>query len=684
MVRSKTSVVGRCVCVALLVLASLFALISEMRADLGSPRAEDRLITRRVAQLITREHLSEHAMDDEMSRRCLKAFIEKLDLWKVYFYQSDINKFAKYETLLDDLIREGDTNFANMVFNTFLERVDQRVASIVDILATEHDFTVDEQILSDRDLARFPKTEAEANERWRKRIKYDLLLLKVDDIEGQEALDKLARRYSSFSKRMHQVDQEDLLEMYLSSMTSGFDPHSSYMSPGTLKNFEIIMGLHLEGVGAELKVDDGYTIVNKIVRGGAADKDGRLKVEDKIVGVRTTPESELVDIVDMKLTDVVQLIRGPKETIVILEVVPADGGKRKMIDITRARIELTDKQAQGEVFEEGHKADGTHYKIGVIDLPSFYMDMEAARDGDPNYKSTTRDVRKILERFNAEKVDALVLDLRYNGGGSLIEAINCTGLFIDTGPIVQVKDNNDQVRVYEDEDEGAVWSRPMIVLTSQFSASASEILAGAIQDYRRGLIVGDPATHGKGTVQNLTELGRGLFGVPNSVKLGALKLTIQQFYRPGGASTQNRGVEADIELPSLTAHYDVGEADLDYSMKFDEVERASFQTLDRTSKAISERLSQLSAKRREESEDFQKVARNIVRYKQQKAKKYITLNEEKFLEERAELNADKQQEKAMEDIRDNDGTKIERNYYLDEALAIAVDYINLREVARAH
>lgn len=654
-------------------------------ADPVGPSAADRQVTLSVVQLLLRDHLLQRPLDDEISQRALQSFLKSLDPWKVYFFQSDVDEFRQYANRLDDLARRGDVSFAYKVFDRFLQRVGERVQLVDELLAADHDFTAEEQMLTDRDEARYPATAAEARDRWRKRIKYDLLLLKVDDIEGEQAREKLARRYHSFAKRMHQTDGEELLEMYLNSLTSSFDPHTSYMCPSTLENFEIIMRLALEGIGASLQSVDGYTVVKKIIPGGAADKDGRLKVEDKIVGVGQGLDGEIVDTVDMKLTDVVKLIRGKRGTVVRLEVISIDGSDRKVIDITREKIELKDSEARSVIFNAGRKPGGDLYKIGVIDLPSFYMDMERAKLGDPEFKSTTRDVRRILADFNEKSVDAVVLDLRRNGGGSLTEAINLTGLFIDEGPIVQVKDAEGRVRPYNDFNPGLAWAGPLIVLTSKFSASASEILAGAIQDYHRGLIVGDPATHGKGTVQSLVDLREQLFGaIPNATPMGALKITMQQFYRPSGASTQSRGVEADIVLPSLTAHLDVSESDLDYPVVFDEVDPLSFTHWDAVNEAICDQLERRSRQRRAESEDFQRVLRNIDRYKQQKARKYVTLNEEQFLKEREELDLDKEEQKRIEEVNDPNQPPIERDYYLDEALAIAVDYLNLRQLAQAN
>ena len=312
------------------------------------------------------------------------------------------------------------------------------------------------------------------------------------------------------------------------------------------------------------------------------------------------------------------------------------------------------------------------------------MDMTGNRRGIPDYKSSTRDVHAILDEFNRKGVDAVILDLRKNGGGSLTEAINLTGLFIPTGPVVQVKDADGHVSPFYDLDPAMVWSGPLIVVTSKFSASASEILAGAIQDYGRGLIVGDHSTHGKGTVQSLLDIGQHLFSnVPNSSSMGALKVTMQQFYRPNGESTQKQGVLADVELPCLTGHLDVGEADLDYPLEFDRVDPMSYKHFDFVTPPICEQLRHASAERVKDSEKFQKELRNIARYKEQKAKKSVTLNEAKFVKEREELNADKEEEKTFEDLNNAGNNGIVRDYYLDEVMDIAVDYLNLRQIAKA-
>ncbi len=676
------------VCLFLLATTGAVVLLSGRGglADPNGPQQADRQVTLAVSALLKREHLGRHPLDDEISERWLKTYLKTLDPFKVYFMQSDIDEFNQHKDDLDDWAKQGDIRFGYTIFKRFLERMDERVKWVDEMLPLQHDFTKNEEMITDPDVTTYAKTVEEAKDIWRKRVKYDLLVLEADKdkLEGKAAQDKLSRRYHGLSKRWHQTDSDELLEMYLTALTTSYDPHTTYMSPGSLENFEIQMRLNLEGIGAALQFTDGYTVVSKIIPGGAADKDKRLKPEDKVVGVGQGTDGEMVDVVDMKLNDVVKLIRGERGTVVRLKVMPAGQTEPKIYAITREQIELTDSEARSEVIEAGRRPDGQPYKIGVIDLPSFYMDMSGAREGLEDFKSTTRDVAKLLKKFNEQKVDLVVLDLRQNGGGSLTESINLTGLFIDTGPVVQVKDADKRVQHYDDQDRGMAWSGPLVVLTSKFSASASEIFAGAIQDYRRGLVIGDYSTHGKGTVQSLLDLGRQLFRVPNAPQLGALKITMQQFYRPNGDSTQNRGVLADVELPSLTSQLDVGESSLDYAVKFDHVDPAPYRRYDLVSPEIIQELKSDSAKRREGSKDWEKVTKNIARYNDQKKRKRVSLNEQTFLAERAEVNADKEEEKELEKLANpNRPVFDQKSFYNQEILNLGIDYLKLLQAPSA-
>ena len=690
-----------------LIVSLLIAALSPLAwADPVAPGASDRAIAGKVAYLVRQNHFSRHPLDKEISERCLKTFlssksVQSLDPMKLYFYQSDVDEFKQHQDELCEWISRGDITFAYTIFRRFLQRVDERVKTVDELLSAPLDFTVDEEMVSKPEAAHYPQTPAEAADRWRQRIKFDLLLLKTadkkaDKKEGKEAIDKLTKRYHNIAKRWHQTDGDELLEMYLNAFTTAFDPHTDYMSPRTQKNFDIAMSLELEGIGASLQTtEDGYTIVRKVIPGGALDKMNKklaktdkssgIRLDDKIVGVGQGDDGEMVDVVDMKINDVVNLIRGKRGTIVRLDVLPADGGAKKIYKITREKIELKDSEAQSKVFDAGRKPDGTPYRIGVIDLPSFYRDMAGDRRGLADFRSTTRDVGNILDDFKRRGVNVVVLDLRYNGGGALNEAIGLTHLFIPSGPIVQVKNSGGSVNHLDDPAPDVAWSGPLVVVINKFSASASEILAGAIQDYGRGLVVGDHSTHGKGTVQSLLDVGREFLGVPiNSQPMGALKITVQQFYRPDGDSTQQRGVVADVELPSRTSDMaDVAESDLDYSLPFDHIAPADFQRTGDVNPATCDQLRHLSEGRVQNSEKFQKVTRYIFRYKQQKAKAYVNLNEAKFLKERAGFKADLDEDKDPENDVEQDRREIVRDYYLDEVMAIAVDFMNLQHLARA-
>ena len=637
----------------------------------------DRYIAVAVRRQLENEHFLRKPIDDEIARRWFSSFLEALDPMKVYFLQSDVDAFMQKRESLDDLVKKGDVTFAYDVLTRFLQRVDQRLPLVERLIQGAQDFTKDETIVIDRDETKWAKNEAEAEDIWRRRIKYDLLVQKMEKTTSEEAKDKLLRRYRSLAKRWHQMTADELLETYLSSLTSSFDPHTSYMSPGTLENFEIGMRLQLDGIGAQLKGEDGYTTIVELTPGGAADKDGRLKSKDRVVGVGQGTEGEIVDVVDMNLNEVVKLIRGKRGTTVRLKVIPVGENVPKVYDITRAKIELKDAEARGEVIEHGKKADGAPFKVGVINLPSFYLDMAGAQQGQAEFKSSTRDCKRLLEDFRKQGVDCVVLDLRSNGGGSLPEAIKLTGLFIDKGPVVQIKDSDKQVRPYDDVDPGVVWDGPLVVLTSKFSASASEILAGAIQDYHRGLIVGDKSTHGKGTVQTLLDVGRQLFPrFDSSPQLGAIKVTIQQFYRPSGDSTQLEGVLSDVELPSITSHLPIGESDLDHALTFDRVPRADFTGSGKVTDGMVAMLREASAKRVQANKDFEKLAGDIARYEKRKDEKTISLVETEFERQWNEGKAaEDEEEKKLEEMESQKKPVVRRDYYFDEALNVTIDYL---------
>lgn len=641
--------------------------------SLGEPPARDGRVARLIAALMPRNHISAKRLDDTISERALRLYIKSLDPLKLYFLQSDIEEFEKAKLEIDNMVQNGDLGLAYQIFTRFIQRVDERVAVAMELLDGEFDFEKDESIITDPDETKYAETAEESRDRWRRQIKYAILDLKDD--EAEDYIEQLRRRYSRYAKRWKQTDNDDLLEMFLTSVTTAYDPHSTYMSPGTLDDFQIQMSLNLDGIGAQLREKDGNTVVSRVIPGGAAAKHGKLKTDDIIVTVGQGEEGDMVDIVEMPLNDVVDLIRGKAGSLVRLGVKPGGVGNVEEYKITRARIELEESAARGEIIEH-HLPDAEEtLKIGYINLPSFYLDMDAARQEKADFRSSTRDVRRILIDFQEKGVDGLVLDLSKNGGGSLTEAINLTGLFIDRGPVVQVKNSDGSIQQYADEESGTTWDKPLVVMTSKFSASASEIFAGAIKDYGRGIVVGDPATHGKGTVQTLMDLGQQLFA-HNRANYGALKVTLQQFYLPDGQSTQRKGVAADVVLPSITAKMDVAEGDLQYALEHDVVKGAKHSVYNMVPVDLLDQIRMRSEKRVTADEEFADLLRRISSYVAQKEENSVSLKESAFVARRKELESQNKDEEEELVEQMNDGVVYRDGFYNREVMNIVHDYID--------
>jgi carboxyl-terminal processing protease len=656
------------------------------------PGKQDRLVVQMVCSLLQQGHLARPDIGDELSRRLFKRFFKEMDPSKLYFVKADVDELKKFETQLDDMLLDGDLTFAYKVYDRFLTRLGERLKLVEEFVQAPHDFTVKESMGTDFDTIDFPRTDEEIRERWRKRIKFDLLLQRLAQkpLPEAEAKKKVLQRYQDLLKRWKQLDNYDLMEMYLSDLTASIDPHSSYMSAPTLDDFDIAMRLSLEGIGALLKSENGQTIVSEVIPGGAAAADGRLKPNDKIVGV-AQGDSQFVDVVDMKLREVVKLIRGSRGTKVQLKVIPAEKVAPAVYDLTRQKIELKSQEARQEIIEQGKKPDGSPYRIGVIDLPSFYADPGSRRNGQADAKSATEDVRKLLKEFAAKGVDGVVLDLRKNGGGALNEALSLTGLFIDQGTVVQVKGSQGPVQRLKDPEKGTVYAGPLMVLVSRYSASASEILAGALQDYGRALIVGDSSTHGKGTVQALLDLGTQIAG--NRVgggtqpKLGALKLTVQQFYRVNGDSTQNRGVLSDIVLPSLSEIVATTEKELDHALAFDQVKPVEHKDLGLVPMDIKATLQVRSTERVKNSAEFAKLAKEIELLKARRARKAIPLNEQELREQFTKDEAEKIDQRVNglfpPESPDAATYKFQRNFTNDEVLHIMEDFVQGRKLVQS-
>lgn len=666
--------------------AGLMALVATtiFAQQLSTPSQADQDTAKLVSSMISKYHISQKPLDDHISAMLLQRFVKELDPQKLYFLKSDVDDLTKYRDHLDDLLKAGKIDFAYEVFGLYLKRLDERLAVAHKLIDAPHDFALDESMMIDGDQLQWSADAKEVNERWRKRVKYDLLALKLDKVASDESRKRLHKRYDTLKRTAHDTEDNEVLEMFLSSMAHCFDPHSSYMSKQTVEDFEIQMRLSLQGIGAALRSEDGITVVAQIVPGGAAEKDGRLKVGDKIMAVGQK-EGDFQDIVEMKLNRVVRLIRGDGGTKVRLRVLK-ETGETVVYELVRQTIALTAQEVKGEIIQTGDRLPGTKGRIGVINIPSFYRDFGGAQQGRDDFKSTARDVSKVLSEFrNQGGVDAVVIDLRMNGGGALSEAIEVTGLFIDQGPVVQVKEQSGRIKSHDDEEPGVEYSGPLVVLCNRLSASASEIFAAAIKDYGRGIVIGDTTTHGKGTVQNVMPVSNQMFRVLGGGKeRGSVKLTINQFYRVNGDSTQNHGVESDVVLPSLIDHLDLGESFLENALAFDRITPAKHPGYEMAGSQVIAALKEASQKRVAVDPKFQQVEKDIERYLARKSRKTVSLNEEVMLREREEDKATRDIEKEEEEreTKNEKGPVFPKSEYNDEVLQITVDYTSLLKAAK--
>jgi carboxyl-terminal processing protease len=528
-----------------------------------------------IAYILDNNHYRKISLNDSLSSVILTEYIKNLDNNKTYFTEADIASFEKHRTKIDDYTRAENVDVAYEIYGVFRKRFNERMKYVTESLVTKpFDFSLDEYYETDRDKENWCRTDAELNEVWRKLIKSQALSLKLAGKTDEEISKTLKERYERFVKSIHQFNSEDVFGVYMNTITEAYDPHTNYFSPRDADIFNQKMSLSLEGIGARLQTENDYTKVAEIIAGGPADKSKLIMPNDRIIAVGQGEKGEMVDVIGWRIDEVVKLIKGPKGTTVRLSILPFEtgvNGPAKTITLVRDKIKLEDQQAKKSVIQ--YQKDGKALKMGVITLPSFYMDFEAYQKGDPNYTSTTRDVQKLIKELQAEKIDGLVLDLRNNGGGSLTEAIDLTGLFIKDGPVVQVKNSSNKIEVGLDDNPTVVYNGPLIVMTNRFSASASEIFAGAIQDYHRGVVVGE-STYGKGTVQTVIHLNRFL---QEKEPVGDLKLTFQKFYRVTGSSTQNKGVIPDIQLPTPLDPEQFGESSSPSALPWDEIKGTLFQ-----------------------------------------------------------------------------------------------------------
>ena len=637
-----------------------------------------------VTTMLSRYHYKDFNLDDSLSSLMFDKYLKTLDYSKVYFYESDISSLEKERYFFDDYLLAGNIEPFFAIFNLYEQRMLERMEYVDTILSKGFDFTMNDSADVNRDNSTWVASPEEMNQLWEGRVKNDALNLSLAGRDEEEIKTNLKKRYDNFSRALYQYNSEDVFQLAMDAYTSSVDPHTNYLSPATSENFKIDMSLSLEGIGARLMSEDGYTKVVEVIPGGPAFKSKEIVVDDRIIAVAQGEEGEFVDVVGWRITDVVKLIRGPKETTVRLQILRAKDGvtaKPEEISLVREKVKLEDQAAKKKIVEVNN--NGLAYKIGVITIPNFYTDFEGNRNGDNSGKSTVIDVRKLLDELKQEKVDGVVIDLRNNGGGALSEAIDVTGLFIDLGPVVQVKNVDGFIEVGEDIDPSLVYSGPLAVMVNRFSASASEIFAAAIQDYGRGIIVGEQ-TYGKGTVQNLIDLNR--VSKSSTNKFGQLKLTIAKYYRISGGSTQNLGVVPDIAYPSYIDAEEFGESSQISALPWDQIDATDYKLFSDINKILPE-LNSSSEKRRNADPEFQYLLDDIKEYNETKNQKYISLNED-VRKQKKEAEDEKEFQRENE-RRQKKGLKLldkgevpeksedENDIFLTETAMIVTDMINL-------
>lgn len=661
---------------ALRIFALLVIFILPLRADsvqsdtisILQPETQHRRVSQMVATLLKRNHYNDFLINDSLSSQIFDRYVEIMDHNRRYFLASDIDEFERFRYFLDDFIQTGNLKVAYAMYNRFQERLVERVDHVDDLLSQEFDFTKNEFYEPDRTEKPWAESTAQLDSIWRKKIKHEALNLKLAGKEWNKSVEVLTKRYHNLKKRMGQSHSEDVFQLFMNAFGTTIDPHTSYLSPKAKDDFKIHMSRSLEGIGASLRTEDDYTKVVEIIPGGPADQDGRLQPNDRIIGVAQGDDSAMVDVIGWRIDDVVQLIRGPKETIVRLQVLKADAPPTEPPDtlrLVRDKVRLENQTAKSDTLIIDH--NGKSYTIGVITIPAFYFDLEGYRNRDPDYKSTTRDVRKIIRELNDLGVEGIIIDLRRNGGGFLSEAISLTGLFIEDGPVVQVRDARGRVKVEEDTDSDMVYHGPMAVLVDQFSASASEIFAAAIQDYERGIIVGNQ-TFGKGTVQNAIDLNR--YFPNSSKKYGQVKLTIAKFYRISGGSTQHVGVIPDVKLPSRFDHEEIGESAQENALLWDQISPTGISFYNENMDNILTNIKSRHSMRVSMDPEFSRFISEIEENKKARNKERYSLNEEVRKAEREAARESEEEEKEDED---------EEDLYLEESAHILGDYITLSQ-----
>jgi carboxyl-terminal processing protease len=640
--------------------------VSELPLKPADSQTDAALIS---AHLLTRFHYDAQPLDDAMSQKIYSLYFKLLDGEKVFFTQEDMAKFAQYKDKFDSEIWNKDMSGPFDIFNQYILRAIDRMTYARGLLKQGFDFTTNDTYNIDRKNADWPKDKAELDDLWRKRTMNDWLRLKLAGKSDDEIRKTLDKRYASYIDRVKQLDSEDAFQTFMTAYANSTDPHTDYLGPRQAENFDITMKLSLEGIGAVLQARDDYTQIRELVPAGPASKSGKVHVGDLVLGVGQGTDGPIVDVVGWRLDDVVNLIRGKKDTTVRLEIVPADqgqDGKHEIISLVRQKVAIEEQAAKKKVIDitDG----GVSRKIGVIELPMFYSDFGARSEGDKDFKSATRDVAKLLGELKAEGVQGVVVDLRNNGGGSLYEANELSGLFIDQGPTVQVRDARGQVQAQGKDDPSAMtWSGPLAVLVNRGTASASEIFSAAIQDYGRGLVIGTP-TFGKGTVQTLIDLDRFASDPNSKPDYGALKMTVQEFFRINGGSTQLKGVTPDILYPTNGDEKDFGESTYDNALPWTQIPPADYKVA-ADMKAYLPQLEQMHEARDAKSPAWQLMLDEIAQYKKLADRTTISLNYDQRQAERKQLDAIQAEFRARHKAIDgNDSAEADEDSQLDDGL----------------
>ncbi|RIV19315.1 tail-specific protease [Fibrisoma montanum] len=646
------------------------------------PSVSQEKVEQLVAKLLTTYHYRKVRLNDSLSSVVWDNYLKEVDNNKTYLLASDVAAFEKYRYQIDDALVNGDLSAAYELYNVFRKRYQERSEFVKDQLKKPFDFSADETFNTDREKASWPKTVEEQNDLWRKILKNQALELKLGNRKDSAVVATMTDRYKNLDRAISRIKSPDVFQIYMNSFAEALDPHTNYLSPTSADRFNQEMSQSLEGIGALLREDGDYIRITEVLPGGPAFKSKLLNKDDKIAGVAQGDNGQMVNVMNWQVDEVVKLIKGPKGTVVRLQVISPNaiaGAPPKEIRLVREKIKLEEQRAKKEVIDITD--NGKPFKIGVINIPMFYRDFEGARKREENFSSTTSDVKKFVEELKAEKVDGIVIDLRDNGGGSLTEAINLTGLFIPKGPVVQVRESTGETEVYTDPDPSVTYDGPLAVLVNRFSASASEIFAAAIQDYKRGIIVGGQ-TFGKGTVQTLIDLNQWLPKEPE--KAGQVKMTIQKFYRINGSSTQHKGVTPDIELPSGFSAEEYGESSQPSALPWDQINSTRYEASRGLDDKVLSRLRDRFEQRLKSDPELKQLAQDLSDFKKAKENTVVSLQEAKRRKEREEAERKRAAASKVSQMSapiDETGTpspnapKKKKDLYLNEAGRILADYI---------